>query len=900
MRPKYIMEFHPLQACHTIISQLAKTFEKATFATKEVEEVEPSSLCLGGRREPVSEHAPAAHDSSVAPRWAPHLTQEQQTALNRQFRGALAQDNFMDCCELALQHPWLVRAHPHVLLTASPVDRTTVLHQLLFNGVQSDVLLPLLETPEGMAALNKKGMKGTTPLHLIALLRPDLPEVVNKITTPDTLLTTDKDGSTALHYAGSSGYPDNCKKLMARVPQGLLQRNRLGRTPFDIMMTSERLTLKEKQEIIDQAFKTPGFAANLKHIKHPMSGIAEIDQQIQKLIKAAPKSAIPVRLDRHAIDRERQRQTASCASALAALNLADPKKPTTATTAVAPVVDELDLASTVEQANVMLEESAKRLVAGLGQVGVYGRFICFDDESREKLWSLGDENASLQLVMKLVELRTPRIQFRLSPPETDFLGMPSIALIGKDKRTEAQKRRLQQMQDVALHKLALLLPQCDFDPEKGLPQTIRVEDSQIDIIDFEHPVTEEPQLELSFAPAQFRHLKKKACYPDYYIVIRPYRFHSHIQSIHMDIGHDHKNRLSLNLPPNSLLPEIKASDSKRFDEDGSEKKWLIEKTRASTNYGPEHAAQLADIFSLCRQGQIHTGVIYGLHNAALMRGGGSRTILWRWLHAQKNSNRPTLVFVHSSRMPSDPEEILHDANATVINLGTKEAQEWLDNVQNKDDNSAIAVCLIPDLPKPVFQHLISTTDLPALVEGANTTSYVLETGHPYLSVLPDGLTPIPYEMGYPLEALKAEAFSHKIGLTRLGIELLTPLHTQVKEEKFGEALSYLEKNRKTLAPLLYLYTSEQSKDGLALQKVTVAGLLRKGREGKLGEIEKRALLAAVDPESQAISTYIQECMKEGSITKDHFAMQKKHMKQSFNDSVLMALSRFAKMKKLDL
>ena len=899
MVPKGINRLSPTAGQPHDHQAAEKNSEKATFAAKEVAEVEPSSHSLGGSREPLREQSPAAHDSPVAPRWAPHLTEEQETAVNRQFSGALAHNDVMDCCEVVLQHPWLVRAHPHVLLKTAPVSRTTVLHHLLLNEVQSDVLLALLDTPEGMAALNQKDIEGITPLHLIALLRPDLPEVVNKITTPDTLLTTDMNGSTALHYASNSAYPDNCKKLMVCVPQSLWARDRLELSPFDIMMASKRLTLDEKQEIFKQALSTPGFVANLKHIKHQMSGISEIDQHIQKLIKANPTPAIAVRLDHNAIDRERQRQTDSCASALAALNLADQKKAITATTAVAPVVDELDLASTVEQANVTLEESAKRLVAGLGQVGVYGRFICFDGESRENLWSLGDENASLQLVMKLVELGTPHIQFRLSPPESDFVGMPTIATIAKDKRTEAQKHQLQQMQDVALHKLALLLPQCNFDPEQGLPQTVKVGDSQIDIIDFEHPVAKEPQLELSFTPAQFRNFKQKACYPDHYIVIRPYRFHSHIQAAHMDIEHDQNNLSPLNLPPNSLLPEIKASDSKRFDEDGSEKKWLTEKTQASKNYRPEHAAQLADIFSLCRQGQIHTGVIYGLHHTALQDEGG-RVILSRWLNALQNSKRPTLVFVHSSRMPSDTEKVLQEANATVINLGNKETQKWLDNVQNKDKNSAITVCLIPDLPKSVFQHLISTTDLPALVEGANTTSHVLETGHPYLSVLPDGPTPIPYEMGYPLEALKAEAFSHKIRLTPLGIELLTPLHKQVKEEKFGEALNYLEQNRETLAPLLYLYASEQSKDGLALQKVTVAGLLRKGQEGKLGEIEKQALLAAVDPDEQAIGTYIQECMKEDSITKDHFAMQKEHMKQSFNDSVLMALSRFAKIKKLDL
>ncbi|WP_257266460.1 hypothetical protein [Endozoicomonas sp. ONNA2] len=61
-------------------------------------------------------------------------------------------------------------------------------------------------------------------------------------------------------------------------------------------------------------------------------------------------------------------------------------------------------------------------------------------------------------------------------------------------------------------------------------------------------------------------------------------------------------------------------------------------------------------------------------------------------------------------------------------------------------HKAVAICLLPDLPKPVFHHLITASDLPVLTEGANTTSFLLQAGHPYLSTLPDGETPIPQDV----------------------------------------------------------------------------------------------------------------------------------------------------------
>ena len=865
------------------------------------------------------------HERATTARWAPHLSPVQEDRLHQQFNHALAHERFGQCCDLATEHPWLIKAHPQALLLKEPgVPNGTVLYELVTDHVLKPAdLLQLLATPQGRAALMIEDNGGITALHELARSeRYDFHDVLKTVTLPEEAFRqTSRAGNTLLHFACTGFRIRNCQMLMERCPESLMAVNNKGSTPFDYVISSSKLSCEDKQAFYEQAIAVQGFVDSLIRVQHQISTTVAMERQIQKLIKKKAIPSIPVSIDRSAVELQNAPQIDSLTAALSALNLMASGESQGARGHDDTIKERLDLASTVGSGNMMLEQAARRLVAGLGCVGVYGRFTCFEGERKGKLWSLGDENASLQLVMQLVALGAPHIQFRLSPPS------PHVNTHSQAARAAFDTVELREMQRVALHKLAILLPQSGFEPEDGLPQTIILGNSHVHIIDFKHAVENEPQLELSFIPATLRGFRTTVNTPRHYIVIHPYRFFSCTQSVHMDIAPSTNrpartvpacptentqgsfmvnNRALLNLPPNSLLPEKTVSHPETFKTQGSERQWLDQLLTATLAGTSKQAEQLSAICSLCRAEKIHTGIIYGLHHAALNEQKG-RVILCRWIASQQSRRRPTLLFVHRSRMPLGSKNALNSMKIAVIGLGKENVQAWLSSVRHDTVNKetgeqqgTVTICLIPDLPKPVFHHLIDTSDLPALAEGANITSYLLETGHPYLSVLPDGRTPVPCEMGYPLEALKSAALSHIIGLTPEQINLLERLHTFVQGEKFDEALHYLQLNREALASLPYLHAPSSPLDDMGLNKVTVVGLLRKAADGRLGVIEKQALLAATDPALKAISAYTEACLDENSITRDHFSLQKQHVNQAFNDTVLMALARFIQLKKIDL
>ena len=108
-------------------------------------------------------------------------------------------------------------------------------------------------------------------------------------------------------------------------------------------------------------------------------------------------------------------------------------------------------------------------------------------------------------------------------------------------------------------------------------------------------------------------------------------------------------------------------------------------------------------------------------------------------------------------------------------------QERIDNLPLGDP----AICILPSLPKHQFDDLVLSSRLPVLTEGANLTSFLLEHGRPHLSprlsVLPTGQTPVAQDMGDPLEAIKAEAFSVKLGIDKHEKKFMAGLKSLVEK-----------------------------------------------------------------------------------------------------------------------
>ncbi len=324
----------------------------------------------------------------------------------------------------------------------------------------------------------------------------------------------------------------------------------------------------------------------------------------------------------------------------------------------------------------------------------------------------------------------------------------------------------------------------------------------------------------------------------------------------------------------------------------------MDRERLSSDWSPPQGAEgLARIGRLCREGKVHNRVVYGIHHYAVQLESGK--LLQNWVQALEQRGQPALLLVNGSRIPPKAKTYFEDAQIPTFTPDQGDLDAKLAEFIGQGRTGLV---ILPDLPKPVFEHVIRSSDLPALVEGANTTSHLLETGHAYLSVLPDGFTPVPYEMGYPLEALKTEAFSYKLKISPKAAEKLAELKGMVERGEFTEAATYLKADESMglRKEMRYLLEPADAKDDQGRRKITAMGLLEKGSQQGLGELETAALISVLDASPKALANYIDDSLNPESATTHHRQLQQMHITQPFNDSVLQALHIFAEQHAIDL
>ena len=789
-----------------------------------------------------SQDEPSLGNRTISEPDTPTLPLKQQLQKTKRLNSAIKKGDMKSVARLCQKNPWLITKHPEVMKLEGDWG----------SGMEGNMVIKFCLSPKGRGALEQAlkitglealtaphGAFKFTPLDFLSQQKESLPSYILKGLPEEAFLTKQRGGNTLLHEIATSGQSDSCRVLKARFgEEPFNQKNWSGKTPSELLAEAEKKTAS-----------TPVSTPVTPYKPQPN--------------KPQPKPDIettPVRNTDY-------------------LDLAHaPSKPPSRSSTQ---LEGLNLDSSVTAGNARLEKQASRLVKQLGTVGVNGLFNYFPGEKKDHFYSLGDENGSIMLLQRLVSLGTPHIQLRMELHDKvrgDDLGTP---------------KRISHMQEVALYKLASLLPNSNFDPAKGVPQDIRIGNSVVHILDFDQNSDVTPRLEIGFGDAP-----RKGKQPENYMTVKPYRFGSDTQHVTLDANMAMaKDSFPLNLPPNSYPHDRIPGNPANAKTLKSEKEWIEGAFRTSGSK-PQGAEGLARICRECRKGKVHSSVIYGIHHPDVK--GDADTLLKHWVNALEERGRPALILINSSRIPPAARTYFEESQIPILEPTQENLKESLDALIS---SGRTGICMLPDMPKPVFEHLIHSSDLPALVEGANTTSHLLETGHPYLSVLPSGKTPVPYEMGYPLEALKAEAFSYKLRAQPQDIKRLALLKNMVEQGKFTDALKNIEADIGKVdaqIAMSYIYTPVDAIDDSGQKKVTIQGLLKKGEEQRLGELEKQALISALDPSQETLAGYIDECLDPESVTAHHHALQQMHITQSFNDSVLQALLRFADLEDIDL
>ncbi|WP_422448111.1 MULTISPECIES: hypothetical protein [unclassified Endozoicomonas] len=865
------------------------------------------------------------------------------------FERAIEEKNPEQLLRLVARHPSLIEQYPACLLLADEEGKTLV-HRM---GASDYTLLlrKALNTEQGKHALCTKDHNGDTVLHHAARAKTSgsLDVIIASGAGAQSLLEQNKEGLLPLHIAVLRGYISSSIKMMNCVPETLITMDNSHKTPLhclEFTQASERAQLA----FLKVAIEKPCVRERLNHLLFFLN-LHSTDAQCEKRIQQLRTSVLPA--FRPVIAYRPNKETAisktgsgtfrcspvgelfaplwNCPEVTSTLPMLASKEKTLPQShgetekrknlclcdSVSPwqketvtqgqflfaqkdnplgstFIQAMDLSSTVSSGSRALRHRAKQVLQWLGEVGVYGTFFCMKREQAHSFIALGDENVSVQLVNQLVGLGAPKIQLRLSPPWHQPTATRQSEATGQSDNNadpeSAEGLKTERLKRVELNKLALLLP--GFDPDRRLPQCFRMGQSTLSIVQCDDGVPE-PAVVFSFLDLPEKH-QQHTVHCDHYMVVKPYRFDSTSPDgrvLYTDFDGLNLRKIPLHLPPNSLLPE--PGTIRTFTCDRDERQWIREALNASPINSPLQAKTLGRICTLCRQGHIHLNVIYGLkHQDVLPR---REQLLGRWIDALQKvtqESKPTLILTGKSQIPNElPDNPGMAKTLVIIDSESEEVEAQLGQFSK---HKAVAICLLPDLPKPVFHHLITASDLPVLTEGANTTSFLLQTGHPYLSTLPDGETPIPQDMGYPLEALKIEALSYKLRINETEQQLLQEVYSLICHGHYQEAMDYLDDHKTALADLRFINDQQHQ----AISAVTVRSLLKKGVQKRLGTLERVALLAATNPSVDALVEYIHDCLDGSSVVAHHFALQRMHVGHDFNNALIATLVKFARIKQV--
>ena len=489
---------------------------------------------------------------------------------------------------------------------------------------------------------------------------------------------------------------------------------------------------------------------------------------------------------------------------------------------------------------------AKSVLAYLGSAAIYLYNPVYDRDSKDCFFSMGDLVAGSLMATTLETLGAKSLEIILSPP--------------KCRQAHVQRSD----PTVAPHKLAAVWPQ--FDPGTPLPQTISTGSCQITFRAFDDHCAPLPKVIFSFVDINLLRQQNMEL-AENFVCLKPYRFSSHCCHVITNIRNNRGYFLPLSLPANSVIPES-FSDK-----------------RSPATTASERVAQY--LIRQSHDNAIDLSVVYGLHHTRLE---SSRTqILHRWtnsitLLAGQNMRKKPAIIAIASRF--NPVRLAEQWHLTIIDCDADNTSTLLDEL-NALPPGQVALCNLTSLPKAHFDQLVRSSNLPTLVEGANLTSFLLQAGHPYLSVLPSGNTPIPQDMGDPLEAMKLEAFSYKLAIDDEESQFLATLKEMVMQGACEQALKKIDSFNPG-GNLIFLLHS------IAQPRLTVRRLLAKGED--LGHVGKEALLAAIDPTPEALMRYILSTMNGESPTSHHFRLKQRHVNLPHLNAVTHALVALGKYK----
>ena len=730
-------------------------------------------------------------------------------------------------------------------------------------------ILTYLISRANLSELHLQDAQGNTALHIAAEERNEKAVDMLLQASDQILGITNSDSATAAHTAATHGHVPALKQMVRCNPDILLEVAIHNSTPVHYAADYGHA------ECLKWLLSNANVRKNLSRIDL-FSNLHSADPECQSLLANARKELSEPRIESPQRDRGRANRVGT-ASEWPHQHPTGKKR-----TGYASEWPEF---SARQRPSSEFARQAKEVLTGLGQAGIYLSNTVYSGmkETKDNFWSIGDLNAGVQMAKRIQDMGLESLEVVLSPPDNSCWQ----ARAGYD---DDQKRRYENEQEIARHKLALVWP--GIDPKKPLPQSVKMGNCRVTFRDSDDQAPL-PDVMFSFDIAP-RQLQATGKLPETLVILRPYRFGSCHQQIIADIHDGRGNVLPLDLPPNSVIPEAQSSDG--------------------LSALPSDASSLGELVNhlgrQSRAGKIDLGVVYGLHHASILN---PPFILTKWVNSIREhsrlANKPAIIgvasnvrlenwltdFAEKMKLPLLDLRVVALAGAAQKEGVARVLQEQIDNLPAGDP----AICILPNLPKHQFDGLVLSSRFPVLSEGANLTSFLLQHGRPHLSVLPTGQTPVAQDMGDPFEAIKAEAFSVKLGIDEHEEQFLASLKSLIENggaDAYREALQQIDQQDEEQFPVLRFLRCEPQEDTF-LEQLSIRTLLEKGsKNGSLGEAGRKALLSALDPSTQGMMQYIRDAMSEESPTATHFKLQQMHLEGPSVNSINSALAKLGRYK----
>jgi hypothetical protein len=574
--------------------------------------------------------------------------------------------------------------------------------------------------------------------------------------------------------------------------------------------------------------------------------------------------------------------------------------------------------SYIENINSKMLDLVSSILPKLNNLAVYVKSKQYRKSSivTNKFFSYGDENASFALINWLIKLGVPQIKIILSPPDNSTPD--SRRFLSKTAKIFYKKQKI-----FCLKKISKLFPLIKDNSVKSQKITTLGVKLHVGFVD------DDSFMDNYFYANNHVSIKKYNGYrklikhngvvisfsaPEFYnelvaddlIIIKPFAFAKKCEQINTDLYIDattkscYSNINSLVNTPCSIIPEVKTNIELKYNGDNYILKWLT-----ATLANIEHSSNIANIINLIylyfNKNKIDHSAIYGIHHNKIKV--SAYNIIRDWITVldsfRCNRDTATVLSLFPNNLFIDMDVFTY--NRKDITFVSLHNDNLLDKFRLAIAEKKIIILNFLSLPKQVFQFLIKNTNLPMLTEGANTTSYLLQEGISYLSILPNDKTKIPYNIGDPLQSFLIEALSYKLVMNSHSKAQLKTIHNLVEQKQYTVAKDFIDdlilQNKNHPNTLSYLWKTSKD-DPIKETKITAYKLITKGE--KLSTNAYDILLQALTDNLDSIAVYIKQITTKGTQEKHHIEMIKSQLQNNFNNVVITSLYQFLKAKNISI